>query len=57
MSSCVWKFIEAQAALGKKSIYFYCDNCSGQNHNKIMMSMMSKAAMQFNIKIVLRLVF
>ena len=54
MSTCVWKFIEAQAARGIKEIRFYCDNCGGQNRNKIMMSMLSRAAVQFKLKIVLK---
>lgn len=51
ISSCLWKFIKAQVDQGIKKIIFYSDNCSGQNRNRFVFSMMAFAAIFFKIDI------
>ncbi len=43
LQSCVYKYLEHQAELGRKEVALFSDNCGGQNRNKLFMSMLCYA--------------
>lgn len=54
MASFVLDFIDCKRRQGCKIFHFYCDNCSGQNKNRMIFAMLMHAAVKFQVKIVLR---
>jgi hypothetical protein len=54
INSCVLDFIEQKVKKGMKELHSYSDNCSGQNKNQFLFSMLCMAAEKFGIKIIHR---
>ncbi|KAE8747073.1 hypothetical protein FOCC_FOCC006211 [Frankliniella occidentalis] len=51
ITSCLWSFIQLQAAKGIKEIRIYSDNCAAQNKNQYLFSMYVMASIRYGLKI------
>ncbi|CAG9787820.1 unnamed protein product [Diatraea saccharalis] len=54
VASCLYDYIRDNSEKGIKSFYFYSDNCSGQNRNRVVFAFYLFAAKKFNVNIVHR---
>lgn len=54
MSSILWKYIREKVSQGVKEFYLYSDECGGQNRNQAVLSMLTKASIDFSINITYR---
>lgn len=54
IGSCLLDFIGFKAGQGFTKFSGYCDNCKGQNKNRMIYAMLMHAAAKYNVEIVLR---
>lgn len=54
IGSCLLRFIKIKIAEGVNDFKFYSDNCSGQNKNQFLYSMLAKIAVDYQVKITQR---
>ncbi|XP_052741442.1 uncharacterized protein LOC128198734 [Bicyclus anynana] len=51
IASCLWCYLQSEAAKGIKVISFYSDNCTGQNRNRFVFALYIHASKELGIKI------